>query len=106
MTPLEILSPTDPRYTLERFSALQAAGYLTISVDLLYRLIARGEISYRRGTQKHARIKFSQGDLDSWRNAQRHEATTGPVAKAQRFGRSAPAADVRPLPVIKNRRFA
>jgi excisionase family DNA binding protein len=94
----------DPGYVLERFTVKQAANYLSLPVSQVYALAAARAISYRRDTAK-GRIRFSQADLDAWREA-RH------VDVAPKFQRS--TSTVRPrartavatLPLPAKRRFA
>lgn len=66
-----------PDYTRERYTVLQAAQYLQRQRSRIYLAVARGEISYRQDGEVRGTIRFSQADLDAWRQARRHEITQG-----------------------------
>lgn len=102
MTLPPTLRPTDPDYARERYGLSQAAAYLDIGADQLYREVARGRIGFRRNGEK-GRIHFSQQDLDEWRQAHR-SAARGP-ARA-RLPVPPPATPLKPLQLPKVRRFS
>lgn len=98
------LHPSHPDYARERYSPAQAALYLEMSVEQVYRLVAAGVIAYRRAAAQRSRaqgvrrtrgrIHFSQADLDAWRRASRCEplpashtptALDGDMPKVLRF---------------------
>ena len=67
-----VLLPTDPSYTLEVYDVRQAAAFLCVHRSRIYADIAAGLLAHRR--DGHRRIRFSQADLDQWRQAKRVEA--------------------------------
>ena len=106
MTPVALppsLPVDHPDYTRERFSVAEAAAYLLVHVTRIYADAAKGELGYRRDGNR--RLRFSQADLDAWRQARRVEARTTPARMVTRSSRpvAAPAA-VLPLPA--KRRFS
>lgn len=66
------LTPDHPDYALERYSVPQAARYLGLSANELRREAWARRLGFRQRT-RHARMTFSQADLDRWRQASRHE---------------------------------
>lgn len=85
----ELVLENDLRYRLERFTPAQAAGYLHIAIDRVYRYAAGGQIGHVKDGRR--RIRFSQADLDLWRQARRVEprdAATVKVRQARLRGSS------------------
>lgn len=69
------LRSSDADYTRERYDSAQAALYLDVPRDVIYTAIKHRRIGHRRQTADHGgRVRFSQADLDAWRQAQRVEA--------------------------------
>ena len=68
----EPVSEGHPLYRDERYTPPQAAAYLHICVDRVYRYAAGGQLGHRRDGRR--RLRFSQADLDVWRAAHRVEA--------------------------------
>lgn len=76
MTPA-ILRPSDEAYSLERFDVAQASAYLGLHRKTLYRLVEEQQIGCRRLGER-GRLKFSQADLDQWRELHRVDAVLTP----------------------------
>lgn len=95
----ELVSESDRRYTLERFSVKEAAGYLSIDQAKVYRLVAAKAIGCRRDGPR--RVLFSQADLDAWREARR-ETPKAAAPALQAVG----AGGLAPLPRIVNPKFS
>lgn len=95
--------PSHPDYTRERYSPAQAALYLNVCTDIVYREAQAGRLSHRRDQAKRrgvvqirrtsGRLHFSQSDLDQWREARRHGASTA-------IQTSSRAADAIELPAV------
>lgn len=99
----QVLDPAHPAYGLETYSVRTAAAYLVCHPAQIYARAAKGELGYRRDGNR--RLRFSQADLDAWRQARRVEARTTSARMVTRSSRpvAAPAA-VLPLPA--KRRFS
>lgn len=97
-----MLTPSDPRYTLETYSVAQAAGYLGIAVCRVYQHASTGELAHLKDGAR--RLRFSQADLDAWRQRRRVEAraetrTFVPVPVARQ------REQVGDIPLPRHRRF-
>lgn len=101
-----------PDLKLERYTAAQAAIYLDVPIWTVYDAIKARSIGHRRLAKGNGgRVRFSQNDLDRWREAHRVEPD-GAAIEA-----SSPKSDARPrrtrvneliklLPAAKDRAFA
>lgn len=95
------LAPSDPNYRRERYSVDQAAVYLEVNRSRIYSLCALGVLAHR---VDGGRKRFSQADLDAWRDACRIEVAR-PAPARPRLA-TADGAQVVMLPAIKHRRFS
>jgi excisionase family DNA binding protein len=68
-----------PDYSRERYDVRAAAEYLAIPVGSLYRETAAGTIACRRTGRA---LRFSQADLDAWRQAHRSPVQPASFAPA------------------------
>jgi hypothetical protein len=96
--------PDHPDYTLERYDVRQAAVYLGRAVPFIYGEVAGRRIAYRRDNPENshatkrrttARIRFSQKDLDAWRDARRVEVKPKPKMVGMPGGLAADMPKVR-----------
>lgn len=93
-----------PDLKRERYNSAQAAIYLDVPVDVIYRAVAKRAIGHRRASgSRGGRVRFSQADLDAYREAQRVEPTgvTQPVpgingVASRRQGRVSELSQVMP----------
>ena len=81
------VTPAHPDYEREVYSVAQAAAYLCVHVSRIYADAAARRIGCRRDGRR--RLRFSQGDLDRWRQARRVEprdavTSSAPVRVARR----------------------
>lgn len=100
------LRPSDADYGRERYDTAQAALYLCVSRDVIYTAIKTHSLSHRRhASGRGGRVRFSQADLDAWRQAQRVESAPTVLASVGIRPRPARVAELRDL-MPKERAFA
>src|SRR5688572_32870812 len=79
-----------PDYTRERYDTAQAALYLNVPISSVYTAIGTKTIGHRRqGHGRGGRVRFSQADLDAWRESQRVEPESRIVPRRERAARVA-----------------